>query len=78
MQAEDQRAILANALLAAFEDGVKDDREREEVWCIADSLTSVSPSIDLRALCQDLLLKRAGLEQAVATLSDDGLQGSPA
>jgi uncharacterized protein (DUF697 family)/tellurite resistance protein len=74
MRAEDQKAILAIALHAAFADGAKDDREREEVRRIAESLASASPAIDLRALYQDVLLKRFGLDQAVAALSDDGLR----
>ncbi len=74
MRAEDQKAILAIALHAAFADGAKDDREREEVRRIAESLASASPAIDLRALYQDVLLKRFGLDQAIAALSDDGLR----
>jgi len=74
MRAEDQKAILAIALHAAFADGAKDDREREEIRRIAESLASASPAIDLRALYQDVLLKRFGLDQAVAALSDDGLR----
>lgn len=74
MRAEDQKAILAIALHAAFADGAKDDREREEVRRIAESLASASPAIDLRALYQDVLLKRFGLDQAVAALSDDALR----
>ena len=63
MRAEDQKAILAIALHAAFADGAKDDREREEVRRIAESLASASPTIDLRAIYQDVLLKRFGLER---------------
>ncbi|QLQ24067.1 MAG: DUF533 domain-containing protein [Dechloromonas sp.] len=74
MRAEDQKAILAIALHAAFADGAKDDHEREEVRRIAESLASASPAIDLRALYQDVLLKRFGLDQAIAALSDDGLR----
>ena len=74
MQTEDQKAILAIALHAAFADGVKDDREREEVRRIAESLSSVTSAIDLKVLYQDVLLKRLGVEQAVATLRDEGLR----
>ena len=48
MQAEDQKAILAIALHAAFADGAKDDREREEVRRISESLASSAAAIDLR------------------------------
>jgi uncharacterized protein (DUF697 family)/tellurite resistance protein len=74
MRAEDQKAILAIALHAAFADGAKDDREREEVRRIAESLVSASPTVDLRAIYQEVLLKRFGLDQAVAALSDDALR----
>jgi len=74
MRAEDQKAILAIALHAAFADGAKDDREREEIRRIAESLTSASPAIDLRALYQDVLLKRFSLDQAVTELHDEGLR----
>lgn len=74
MRAEDQKAILAIALHAAFADGAKDDRERDEVRRIADSLASASPAIDLRALYQDVLLNRFGIDQAVAALGDDGIR----
>ena len=74
MRAEDQKAILAIALHAAFADGAKDDREREEVRRIAESLASTSPTVDLRAIYQDVLLKRFCLDQAVAALSDDALR----
>lgn len=74
MRDEDQKAILAIVLHAAFADGAKDDREREEVRRIAESLASTSPTVDLRAIYQDVLLKRFGLDQAVATLSDDALR----
>ncbi len=74
MRAEDQKAILAIALHAAFADGAKDDREREEVRRIAESLVSASPTVNLRAIYQEVLLKRFGLDQAVAALSDDALR----
>ncbi len=74
MNTNDQKAILAIALHAAFADGVKDDREREEVRRMAESLASDGAPIDLRALYQDVLLKRLTLAQATALLSDDGMR----
>ena len=59
---------------AAFADGAKDDREREEVRRIADSLASDTATIDLRTLYQDVLLKRFSVDQAVAALRDEGLR----
>ena len=72
MTTEEQRSILAISLLAAFADGAKDDREREEVRRIAESLASESDSIDLARLYQDVLLKRLSLTTATATLTDEG------
>ena len=74
MQPEEQKAILAIALHAAFADGFKDDRERDEVRRIAESLASASPNVDLRELYQDVLLKRFAVGQAVAALGDPGLR----
>ena len=74
MQAQDQKAILAIALQAAFADGTKDDREREEIRRMADSLATETSALDLRALYQDVLLKRFTLDHAVAALSDEGLR----
>lgn len=74
MHTADQKAILAIALHAAFADGTKDDREREEVRRIADALASDTAAIDLRTLYQDVLLKRFSVEQAVASLQDQGLR----
>jgi len=74
MHTADQKAILAIALHAAFADGTKDDREREEVRRIADALASDTAAIDLRTLYQDVLLKRFSVEQAVASLQDAGLR----
>jgi uncharacterized protein (DUF697 family)/tellurite resistance protein len=64
------RAILTIALFAAFADNDKQESEREEIRRIADSLGDSAP--DLRSLYQDVLLKRATLEDAVAGLSDAG------
>ncbi len=74
MQVEDQKAILAIALHAAIADGAKDEREREEIRRIAESLAPETSSIDLRTLVQDVLLKRLSLDQAVASLKDQSLR----
>jgi uncharacterized protein (DUF697 family)/tellurite resistance protein len=74
MQVEDQKAILAIALHAAIADGAKDEREREEIRRIAESLAPETSSIDLRKLVQDVLLKRLSLDQAVASLKDPSLR----
>ncbi|MBQ0936111.1 YcjF family protein [Ideonella paludis] len=74
MTSQDQKALLAIALYAAFADGAKHDREREEIRRIAESLGSEAHAPDLRTLYQDVLLKRFTLEQAVASLADEGLR----
>lgn len=68
MTPEHQRAILTLALLAAFADGDKHDREREEIRRIADALADQGGAPDLARLYQDVLLRRTGLEAAVAAL----------
>jgi uncharacterized protein (DUF697 family) len=72
MTLNEQRAILALCLHAAFADGVKDDREREEVKRIAESLSEGTPGLDMARLYQDVLLKRLPLDTAAGPLSDIG------
>ena len=72
MTPESQRAILAVALFAAFADGAKHDRERDEIRRIADALATEAGAPDLKRLYQDVLLKRVNLESAVRTLADAG------
>ena len=74
MNPEQQRAILAIALYAAFADGAKHDRERDEIRRIAESLGNETGTTDLARLYQDVLLKRVSLAGAVATLDDSGLR----
>ena len=77
MNPEQQKSILAIALFAAFADGAKHDREREEIRRIAESLTTDASAPNagapnLAGLYQDVLLKRVTLEAAAATLTDSG------
>ena len=72
MNAEQQHAILTISLYAAFADGFKDDREREEIRRIAESLAEDAGTPDLARLYQDVLLKRVRLETAAAALSEPG------
>lgn len=64
----EQEAILTLCLMAAFADGAKHDREREEIRRVASSLAS-DGTVKLAGLYQDVLLKRVSLSQAVAGLS---------
>lgn len=70
MTPDQQEALLAIALFAAFADGAKADAEREEIRRIADSLASESGAPNLARLYQDVLLKRVKIEGAVQKLTD--------
>src|SRR5688500_8544929 len=70
MNAREQEAVLTIALLAAFADGAKDDREREEIKRIADSLAGEAGAPQLSQLYQSVLLKRVDVSQAAAALTD--------
>ena len=70
MTQEQQHAILAISLFAAFADGAKDDREREQIRQLADSLGNEANAPDLPRLYQDILLKRVGLASTAAALTD--------
>jgi uncharacterized protein (DUF697 family)/tellurite resistance protein len=72
MNPEQQKSILAIALYAAFADGAKHDREREEIRRIAESLGGEAGAADLARLYQDVLLKRISLDAAAAALQDPG------
>ena len=72
MNPEQQKSILAIALFAAFADGAKHEREREDIRRIADSLATDAGAPDLARLYQDVLLKRFSLEAAAAALGDPG------
>ena len=72
MNAERQQSILAITLFAAFADGAKHDREREEIRRIAESLGGEAAAPDLARLYQDVLLKRISLDAAAAALTDPG------
>jgi uncharacterized protein (DUF697 family)/tellurite resistance protein len=72
MTSAEQQAILTIALLAAFSDGAKADTEREAIRGIADSLGREAGGAGLAQLYQDVLLKRATVQAAVAGLTDTG------
>jgi len=74
MNAEQQKSILTIALYAAFADGAKHDREREEIRRIAESFAGDDGGPDLTRLYQDVLLKRVTLPSATAALDEPGLR----
>lgn len=70
MLPQQQQAILTIALLAAFSDDAKDDRERDEIKRIAVSLGGEAGSLSLAQVYQDVLLKRVNVDQATHDLTD--------
>jgi uncharacterized protein (DUF697 family)/tellurite resistance protein len=74
MNLEQQRAILTLALFAAFADGNKHAREREEIRRIAESLAIDAGTPDLMKLNQDVLLRRTSIEAAASVLAESELR----
>jgi uncharacterized protein (DUF697 family)/tellurite resistance protein len=72
MNTADQNALLTISLLAAFADGSKDDAERAEVKRVAESLGNAQ--INMAALYQDVLLRRATIASAAVALSSPELR----
>ncbi|TAG50058.1 MAG: DUF533 domain-containing protein [Betaproteobacteria bacterium] len=73
MSVDQQKSILTLCLMAAFADGQKDEREREQLKQIADSLAGAGGSaaaLNLPAIYQDVLFKRATLDSAASALTD--------
>lgn len=66
MTEQENRSILTISLMAAFADGATGDREREEIRRVAEGLGDAG--VDVARLYQDVLLKRARLDDAVAAL----------
>ncbi len=73
MTRDEQEAILAIALMAAFADGRKDERERDEVRRIVDALAAAGEP-NLPALYQSVLTRRLTAEAAAAKLGDPALR----
>ncbi len=67
MTASETQAILTVSLLAAFADGDKHERERDEIKRIAEGL-SQADAVHLPTLYQDVLMKRVTLATALPAL----------
>lgn len=65
MTQDEQRAILAIAILAAFADRRKEDSERSEIRRVAESLSGES-GVNIAAVYQDVLLGKVKLGDAVS------------
>jgi uncharacterized protein (DUF697 family)/tellurite resistance protein len=74
VNATEQKAILAVCLLAAFADGSKGERERDEVRRVAESLQGPGDALNMAALYQDVLLKRVDVATAAAQLGSPELK----
>src|SRR5690606_35747737 len=68
MNPEEIRAIVTICLLAAYADGDKHDREREQIRQVAQGLTQ-DRQIDLPGLYQDVLMHRVRLDDVVPRLT---------
>jgi uncharacterized protein (DUF697 family) len=67
------RATLTVALMSAFADGLKDDRERASIRQLVDALGAGS-DIDLPALYRDVMLGKPDLATVVAPLDTNDLR----
>lgn len=79
MNIDQQRATLAIALMAAFADGSKDGRERDQLQRITERLAGEGGSaaaLDPQALYQDVIFKRITVDGAAAMLGDDDTRRS--
>jgi len=73
MNNQQAKSILTVALMAAFADGLKDERERESIRKLAEGF-GAEASIDLAALYRDVLLARPDLAEVVKPLDAQGLR----
>ncbi|MFO1406372.1 MAG: DUF533 domain-containing protein [Steroidobacteraceae bacterium] len=67
MNEQEARAVMTVVLMAAYADGMKDERERDAVARIAKSVAP-GAAVDLAALHRDVLLSPPDLEQVAAGL----------
>jgi len=67
MNTEETRAVLTICLLAAYADGDKHDREREQIRQVAQGLAQ-DEQVNLPGLYQDVLLRRVQLADVLARL----------
>lgn len=72
MTADEQKSLLTIALFAAFADGSKAEREREEIRRVADALGGAE--LNFAALYQDVLLERTTLAAEAAKLGSPELR----
>ena len=73
MTEQETRAILSICLMAAFADGAKDEREREQIRRVAAALGG-DGAADLTAATRDTLLQKTTLEESAAALGTPELR----
>ena len=71
MNTAETRAVLTVAVLAAFADGAKHERERSEIKRIAEGL-SQDDAVQLPTLYQDVLMRRVTLADVMPALASEG------
>src|SRR5512134_2009943 len=69
MELMQTRSILTVALMAAFADGAKDERERESLRRLAETLGATDTAVDLPGLYREVLLEKPHLDAVVAPLT---------
>jgi len=69
MTPEQTRALVTVALMAAFADGLKDERERARIKSLAQRLSA--EGLDVDAIYEDVLLRKPQLASVAAPLVDD-------
>jgi uncharacterized protein (DUF697 family)/tellurite resistance protein len=72
MVESEKKSVLTIALMAAFADGAKHERERDELRRIAEGLAT--EGLHLPSLYQDVLMKRVSLPDVVAELKSTEAQ----
>ncbi|RYY93357.1 MAG: DUF533 domain-containing protein, partial [Comamonadaceae bacterium] len=68
MTLPESRAVVTLCLMAAFVDGDKHARERDEVKRIAEGLAQAGEELNLQSLYQDVLMKRVSMADQSAAL----------
>ena len=69
MTPEQTRALVTIALMSAFADGLKDERERTRIKALATRLSA--EGLDVDAIYEDVLLRKPSLASVAAPLADD-------
>ena len=73
MNTQEARSVITIALMAAFADGMKDERERAEVKRVADAL-GAGEGVDLPSLYKEVLIAKPDLAQVAAGLQSQEMR----